>query len=337
MSSSISISSFKRFGARVLWLTLFLFLFDRGLFYLTVSAENRFYRDPGFAERFQEFIRARSFSTLILGTSRAFAAFQPNAFRTTLGQEAFMEARSGKGPKYDWLFYQLFKKCAGPPKVVVYGLDYFIFQTRSKERWLGRFEGIRAGAGPFSAPSLLLMKKADIEDFLADVIARMGPAEDKAYRLTQDFIKAQDYAGREIAPGKVVTLEPRDLHKQHYSAYPGNEGRSFKQLLNEWGLDGVTVLLIIIPDHVGTNATNFEQERFLKDLKRLTRGRPNVHIYDFNRPGVFPLDREEYFYNGGWGKSNCHLSKKGAELFNRLLLEKIAVHYASPNKPKNAP
>jgi len=312
----------------MLWLALFLFLFDRGLFYLIISAENRFYRDPSFAESFQEFIKAKPFSTLILGTSRSFAAFQPDSFETILGQEAFIEARSGKGPKYNWFFYEFYKKCAGPPKVVVYGIDYFIFQTKSKERWLARFDRIHESFAFFSAPSLLLKNKNDIEDFLVDVIARIGPAENKAFRSTQDFVKAQDYVGRETTPGKVVTQKPRDLHVQRYRAYPGKEGPYLKRLLEEWERDGVTVLLIIIPDYVGTNETNFEQQKSLKNLERLTQGYPNVHIYNFNLSNAFPLKRAEYFYNGGWGKSNCHLSKKGVELFNRLLLKKIAVHYA---------
>ena len=335
MSSSISIFNLKRFGTRLLWLVLFLFLFDRGLFYLAVSAEDRFYHDPGFAERFREFVKAKPFSTLILGTSRTFAAFQPYSFEKILGQEAFIEARSGKGPKYNWLFYEFYKTCAEPPKVVVYGIDYFIFQTESKKRWLARFDQIHESISPFSAPSLLLKNKDDIEDFLVDVIARMGPAEDKAFRATQDFVKAQDYVGRETTPGKVITLKPRDLHLHHYWAYPGKEGPYLKRLLEEWERDGVTVLLIIIPDYIGTYETNFEQQKSLNDLKRLTRGYPNVHIYNFNRSNAFPLEREEYFYNGGWGRSNSHLSKKGVELFNRLLLKKIAVYYRRAKLLKN--
>ncbi len=335
MSSSIPISSFKRFGARIFWLVLFLFLFDRGLFYLTVSSENRFYRDPGFAGRFQEFLKDKHFSTLILGTSRTFAAFQPYSFEKLLGQEAFIEARSGKGLKYNWLFYEFYKRCAGPPKVVVYGVDYFIFQTESKKRWLARFDAIPETIAPFSAPSLLLKNKDDIEDFLVDIIARMGLAEDKAFRATQDFIKAQDYVGRETSPGKLITQKPRNLHLHRYWPYPGKEGPYLKQLLEEWERDGVTVLMVIIPDYIGTYETNFEQQKSLNDLRRLTRDHPNVHIYNFNRPNAFPLEKEKYFFNGGWGRSNSHLSKEGVEVFNRLLLKKIAVHYRRTKISKN--
>ena len=327
MSSSISIFKFKRFGTGLLWLVLFLFLFDRGLYYLIVSAEGRFYHDPGFTQRFGEFIKTKPFSTLILGTSRTFAAFQPYSFEKILGQEAFIEARSGKGPKYNWLFYEFYKTCAKPPRVVVYGIDYFIFQTKSKKRWLARFDAIRETIAPFSAPSLLLKNKDDIEDFLVDIIARMGLAEDKAFRATQDFIKAQDYVGRETSPGKLITQKPRNLHLHRYWPYPGKEGPYLKQLLEEWDRDGVTVILVIIPDYIGTYETNFEQQKSLNDLRRLTRDHPNVHIYNFNRPNAFPLENEEYFFNGGWGRSNSHLSKAGVEVFNRLLLKKIAVHY----------
>ena len=111
----------------------------------------------------------------------------------------------------------------------------------------------------------------------------MGPAENKAYRATQDFIKAQDYVGRETTPGKLITQMPRNLHLHRYWPYPGKEGPYLKQLLEEWDRDGVTVLMVIIPDYIGTYETNFEQQKSLNDLRRLTRDHPNVHIYNLNR------------------------------------------------------
>jgi hypothetical protein len=330
MSSSTSTFSFKRAARTILWLAVSLFLFDRGLAYLLIYSEVRFYHDPHYATEFREYVKGKSYSTLILGSSRTHEGIHPLYFKTILGQEAFREASSGKNPRYNLFFYDFYKKCAGIPKVVVYGIDYFIYQGDSHKEWLARFGQSLSQPAVFSSPSLLLSSRKDIEEFLNSVIARMGKglAKGNGAPAVPEFVQNQAFTGLDPKAGEVELERPKKFETQGYARFPGKEGRYFKKLLDAWLTDGVTVVLVIIPDYRGTFDTNVGRLKAMADLKRLTRDYPNVHIYDFNRPKVFPLWKVEYFRNGGWGLTNSHLSREGAEVFDRLLLEKIKKWYS---------
>jgi hypothetical protein len=320
-----------RFFATLAALAVSLFLLDKGIYRLLASAQDAFYRDPSYAERFKKFIKDKSFDTLIMGSSRTFEGIHPAYFEKRLGSKAFKEAYFGRSSQYHYLFYKFYRQLAGRPRVVVYGIDYFMFTTISDKRWLTKFEPQARPPRFFESPSLLLERKKETEDFLNDLRAHLegGAAGDNAVRTDRDFNKTQRYIGRKATPGRLVTVRPKRYAPGPYFPYPGKEGRYFRSLLDEFARDGVLVLLVTIPDYIGTYETDFERRKFLEDLGWLTEGYPNVRIYDFNRPGIFPLARADLFLNGGWGLTNSHLSRKGAALYNRLLLKKIAPHYAA--------
>jgi len=213
---------------------------------------------------------------------------------------------------------------------VVYGADYFMFSLKSNQRALARFRNDRRPLRLFEAPSSLLRNKKEIEDFLSDLrVALEGNFEQRGARPNRDFSKIQAYAGKEPAHGRVLTVKPEKLSPMAYRPYPGEEGLYLMELMKELAKDDVQLIFVTIPEYVGTYETNFERQKFLRDISRLIKGYPNAHLYDFNRPDVFPLDNAGYFINGGWGRTNSHLSKKGAEAFGRILLEKIAPHYTA--------
>jgi len=331
MNSSTRPSSPRRIVAAVIELIVVLFLMDRGLYRLIVAAENSFYRDPGYVARFKKYTKGTAYDTLILGTSRTFEAVHPFYFEKLLQREAYKEAYLGRSPLYDYHFYRFFKRVVGKPKVVVYGADYFMFSLNSDKRWLTKFEKDRRPLRLFEDPSSLLKNKKEIEDFLNDLRAALeGNIERRVMRPNRDFPGIQTHIGREPVPGRIVTARPEKFSLASYHPYPGMEGPYLMELMKELAEDDVQLIFITIPEYFGTYETNFERQKFLRDISRLIKGYPNAHLYDFNRPDVFPLDKAEYFINGGWGRTNSHLSKKGAEAFGRILLEKIAPHYA-PN------
>ncbi len=96
-----------------------------------------------------------------------------------------------------------------------------------------------------------------------------------------------------------------------------------KMLLDELHKDGVTVILLIIPDHFGTYRTNINRKRFRMDLQRLSKGMPNVHIMNYNHPKKFPLHNVKFFINGGWSRTNSHLSRTGAKVFNLMFIKDL--------------
>jgi hypothetical protein len=334
MSSSISGSKIKRYMVGFLLLVLFLFIFDRGLFYLIATAENKFYKDESFQQRFADYVTGKNYSTLIFGTSRTYEALHPFYFKEILNQNAYKEAQFGKNPRYNYHFYRMYKKYAGIPKVVIYGIDYFIFNSTSNKRWLARFNLIHQNKNPLSGISMLINHKKEVEDFLTDIIDYMKEKfrDNPATRHAKDFTHVQTYRGLTPKESSVVSKRPRNFIRQKYRIFPGKEGEYLKKLLDELDRDNVTVILVVLPDHYGTFRTNFNRRRMMLDLKKLTAHHDNAYIFNYNHPKSFPLNKTEYFLNGGWGRANSHLSQKGARRFNRIFLNKMKKIY-QPLKP----
>jgi hypothetical protein len=303
----------------------FFLVLDRGLFFLISLAENGFYKEKTYRERFTNYVQERDFNMLIMGTSRTYEALHPVYFKESKTWNPFKEAQFGKNPKYNYYFYKEYKKVAGIPEVVVYGIDYFIFNTTSNKRWLARFDLIDDGRDYLGAPSMLVANKLEIDDFINDIINRYREKWEgvQVDRNRMDFVEIQGYSGIQLEKSEVVTKKPRLLKKQKYLPYPGVEGPYLKMLLEELDKDGVTVVLLILPDHFGTYRTNFNRRRLRIDLKRLSQGMPKVHIANYNLPKKFPLKNVSFFMNGGWGKTNSHLSKEGAKRFSRMFIKDL--------------
>jgi len=346
MNSSTSNSRFLKRAAVLLTFLVMLFVCDRGGYFLITSLESTFYGGNDFQSRFVEFSRDKDFNTLILGTSRTYEAIHPLYFRTILNENAYKEAQFGKNPKYNYHFYRFFKRHAGTPDFVIYGMDYFIFNSRSNKRWLARLGKLHESISMFSSFSLLWEHKQEIENFIEAVIQRwnkrLSPDD---HHQVMDFVTLQKYIGALHTPGVVVTKKPRHYWRQRYPKFPGKEGKYLRLLLQELDKDGVDTFLVLIPNHFGTFRTNYNRPAVLRDLRRLKRGLRHVHVLVLDTPDVFPLNKAEYFINGGWGRANCHMSRAGAQVFNRLLLEKLRPYYEKrrqatlqeTNKEENLP
>lgn len=321
----------NRYFAGFFFFILFLILFDRGLFFLISTLKTNVYKKNKFEKRFENYLKENQFSTLIFGTSRTYEGIHPYYFETEIGQKAFKESFQGKGPKYFYYFYQLYKKYAGVPKVVVYGVDYFIYNITSDDRWLARFKNlIPKGNIDYFSPALLLVKyKKTIDEFFNNLLILLKEKDDPddSENYYDDFILMQEYTGA-ILPGKgPVATRPDTYIRQFFFRFPGKEGHYFEKLLEEMDRDGVKVILVGLPDYFGTYKTNFERRDFILDLKRWERKYKNVFFYNYNRSFKFPLERKAYFLDGAYGLTNSHLSKIGAEAFNKILIKDLREHY----------
>lgn len=333
MNSSISNSNGRLKGVKkyLIGACLFIlsvFLFDRGLFYLLSALEKNFYPRTEFEKQFQRFVKDKKYSTLILGTSRAFEGIHPYYIEKRLNRKAFKEACQGKGPKYSYYFYQAYKKYAGIPRVVLYGVDYFIYNITSDPKWMARFDTGEAekGINIFSSPLLLVKHKKKIDNFLNNVMIRLT-GKREADDTAQQFIDFQEYKGG-ANEKKNLVLEPgAKFVKQKFILPPGIEGDYFEKLMLQLNRDEVTVILVALPDYIGTIMTNHQQYLFVEHLKGFHEKYKNVHILDYSRPGAFPTKIPEYFNDGGYGQTNSHLSQKGARLFNKILAKDLKEYY----------
>lgn len=314
-------------------LILFLFLFDRGLFYLLYKAEADFYGKNEYEKQLEAFVKGKGYNTLILGTSRTYEGIHPSYIERFLHQKAFKESYVGKGPKYNYYFYQLYKTYAGIPKVVIYGVDYFIYTITSDTKWIARFKNAESEKekkiGYFSAPLLLVKHKKKIDNFLNNVVISLTEKMEKGKpgEPFKDFIHMQTYEGSPNKSKDSKEVRPGRFTRQLFPPPPGVEGEYFTKLLDELKQDGVTVVLVGLPDHIGTYKTNFQRQDFIQHLKELRRKYKNLFFYNYNRPNQFPLSKERYFNDGGFGQTNSHLSREGARAFNEMLAGDLEKHY----------
>jgi len=320
-----------RYFAGFFLFILFLFLFDRGLFILISTLKTNVYKKNKFEKRFENYLKENHFSTLIFGTSRTYEGIHPYYFEKEIGQKAFKESFQGKGPKYYYYFYQLYKKYAGIPKVVVYGVDYFIYNITSDDRWLARFKNIipRENIDYFS-PALLLVKyKKTIDEFFNNLLILLKEKDDPDdwENYYDDFNHMQEYTGAALSGKGPQAKRPDKYIRQFFFRFPGIEGHYFEKLLEEMDRDDVSVILVGLPDYYGTYKTNFERRDFANELKRWEQKYKNVIFYNYNRTYKFPLQKKAYFLDGAYGLTNSHLSKIGAEVFDKMLIEDLGKFY----------
>jgi hypothetical protein len=139
---------------------------------------------------------------------------------------------------------------------------------------------------------------------------------------------------------QTLTIKPESWQTRRYQAFPGEEGAYLERLLGDLERDAVPVFLVMIPDYVGANDTNFEQDKFKADIQALAARFGRVRVLDFNRPDRFDLDDPDSFWDGAWGKSNCHLSLKGMKDFTLKLaaeLKKAMGNAPAPAGPGKEP
>jgi hypothetical protein len=320
-----------KYAAGFFLFVLFLFLFDRGLFYLIYKAERNFYSRNEFEERFEKYMEGKSFSTLILGTSRTYEGIHPVYLENALGERMFKETYRGKGPRYNYYFYKLYKKYAGVPKVVIYGVDYFIYSISSDLMWMARFDLDEPGEKIdfFTSPLMLVDYKEEIDNFYNNIMIRLKEKRnvEAEKNVFDDIIAVQRYTGIQFRDKKLNNKKSGGYKVQRFRKFPGEEGRFFIKLLDQLKQDNVTVILVSLPDYIGTFRTNHQRTSFMTHLKSLKHDYPNLYIYNYNKPKEFPLSNEDYFNDGGFGQTNSHLSKLGARLLCKKLAEDIRKHY----------
>lgn len=316
-------------------------IFDRGLFFLMrkleagtykkQSLKQVFFQRRDFNKQFLELPRG-TYNTLIMGSSRTHRGIHPFYIYKRLKQKAFKIAKAKIRLKFNYYFYKEYKKYAGVPKVVIYGLDYFMFKLKSHKYFIEAVAGEEVEQEPYkNGPLLLVSNKPDLNTFIDNYLERIDNDLEAlaetgggkpAFKLIDPFT-----GYRKTDPSLLVRKKKRRFKRFDYQSYPGEEGLYFTKLLEEWQNDGVTVILVFLPDYIGTYNSNHQLDLFKTNIRELTASYSNVFIYDYNRPDKFDLENPAYFLDGGYGKTNSHLSLTGARVFNRMLLKDIRELY----------
>lgn len=313
------------------------FIFDRLLFHAIISQEKNlfkktdlstiFFRKKDFNRNFFK-IPKGTYDTLIMGSSRTYRGIHPYYLYKYLDKKAFKIAAAKTRPKFNYFFYKVYKKYAGIPEIVIIGMDYFMFKHETNDPFFRHFFPNTEKKPYKKGISLLLTNKTQIDALLNNILEIFASGNDSQKTVKPPGKKKKPpqiidpFIGFETR--KITTLKrPPRFNTFEYAPYPGLEGIWFFKLLKELEKDGVTVALVFLPSFIGTYESNFQQEAFLADIRQLIKPLKNIHILDYNRPDKFPLDNIDYFQDGGYGKSNSHLSARGAVVLNRMLTKDL--------------
>ena len=319
---------YKKVFLELLGFALLFFLFDRLLFALIQQAESSYYKNISpysLNDKFAKINKKSDYKILLLGTSRTYDAIHPWYIRNKLGIKVFKEAFVGKGPMYNYYFYQEYKKYMGIPRVVIYGLDYFLYNITTERHWMQRFNtDVLDSLYVDRGVSMLLANKVKIDNFFNTALNNLQKnlGSDKNLQIEQDIFLMENYLGL-ASTGDIDTQEPPYYKKVFFFRYPGQEGVYFSRLMEELHRDNVTVLLVSLPEYIGTYWTNKSHRQYLRAFRFYQRKYNNVHFLNYNKIEKFDVKNPEYFIDGGYGKTNSHLSRSGSEIFNRMLLKDL--------------
>ena len=262
-----------------------------------------------------------AYQVLVLGTSRTFEAVHPSAIERALGVKAYKEAGKGKGLRYAWEFYRAYREVVARPKLVVYGVDYFMFGNPSDPGLLDRFP--RSGAGPARRSPLRTLARKEAND--RAILRILEGAQRRIVSAMDDFNPEHDPADMAAYTGKaesrvVARPEPARYQRVAFPRFPGAEGEFLVRLLRLCAEDGATVVFLYPPDYVATRRTNHEHDLFRAELERVIDDTPRTFLFDYDDPARFPVADPSLFWDGDYGNPNSHLSRKGAEVFGHVYL-----------------
>lgn len=324
MNSSTSVSNRApviRVAADLLLLLVCLFVFDRALFYLSRKAQD--FVQSGIALNRKFAIQnPAGRKILILGTSRTYEGIHPMHLRRALGMDVYKESYIAKGPAYNYYFYQHYRRAIGIPKMAIYGIDYFIFTLHSNERLLRIFPETAQAELPYKRGwSLLMANRGELGELVSDALTELDSALGARNLAITDLMpdKMDIYHGTQ-SDGTLDVNAPAHFKPVPYTPYPGEEGEFLDALLKSFQADKVKVVLVILPEFIGTYRTNFERGKLTADLDRLASRYNNIRILNYNSPDRFPLNKPRYFIDGGYGKMNSHLSMNGSRVFDSMLI-----------------
>ena len=270
------------------------------------------------------------YEVLVLGTSRTYEAVHPAHIERALGVKAFKEAWKGKGLRYGYEFYRTYREVIGKPKVVLYGLDYFMFGMASDAGPLSRLQTSGSSpsrpAGQRVVPLLTLARKETNDAIIVRILER---GQQRLVSAMGEFDPEHNpadmaaYTGRETSR-VVPRREPARYDRVPLTHFPGVEGEFLVRLLDACRSDGVAVMLVYPPDYVATRRTNYEHDALASEVRRVIAGAPHAAFFDYDDPARFPVADASLFWDGGYGNPNSHLSRRGAERFARLYLADLA-------------
>lgn len=330
-------------GYYLVLIVLMFYLFDKAIFLIVKNSMKTFYRNNKIVKTQlggMQLNKKNYFNTLIMGSSRTRFGIIPKYLYNNLKLIAFSSAKRDRYPKYHYQFYLKYKKKYGKPRFLIYGVDYFMFNSHSNIAELNALN--------FGSKQNKILELDKIEDRKPIYLSKISNLYKTKNRINTFITDVIDFFAFKIEPKKKGNITPLGISKfigwagkirkddrkkpskwEHvkYSPFPGKEGKYFIRLLNELRKDKVRVFIVGLPEYIGTYETNIEQNKFIRDIKNIIKKHSNVTYFNFNSPKEFNLSNFRYFIDGKYGEWNSHLSIYGAYNLTNKLCDKIQSNF----------
>jgi hypothetical protein len=243
---------------------------------------------------------------VVLGSSHAARGISPNVLERE-GLSAWNFAEGGNSPKATCKWYRrIFKKCCRKPAVVLYQVDWFLFDPD----WLGREYEQYSRNFP---TSFLLAEMTDGVNNREALLMNRVP-------LFTDLDLRWLVRKKEAAPGAryhgflPMTKKPSKLEVQEMISTRNDSGQqaAFLELLDSLQQDGIKVVFVQAPELVEARGCP-RIESNTRYLEQVARQR-QITFLNYNKERLSSLNYCTQYYND-WG----HLNASGADAFTQLL------------------
>jgi hypothetical protein len=327
MNSSTSLS--KKVVTKMLATGLILIgsflLLDRSMAFVLKNFASQWGRAREAREGSVIYEDAINVDVLIMGSSRAYRAIDPDALSEQTGYSVRQEASKDKYIRYNYLFYKQYREHSRPPKIMIWGLDYFMFGFRSGKRVLSRL-GFSEDAGRPTGHAFPVSNGSS--SFLGRV-SELSRIKKGFQETFFDFINSFDPgAGRTERRihtkhhGHIQGIgNPNNYRKFRFPPPPGHEGEHLHAFLDLVRRDGVHVYLVMLPDFYGTFLSHSSEDQYEDEWRRIAQKYDSVQLINFNDVARFDLKNHLLFKDGGYGRISSHLNYHGALKLTRQLAE----------------
>ena len=320
-------SEIKLFFRKVIIFVVIFLLLDMVLVPLFLVTSKKFVHSA--------YYEIKNADCLIFGASHSSFALNPSIINE-YGLTAVNYSKGGHNSVLNYYLYEKYRKEFSPPKVVIISCPYFNFSAETDSETIFNLLSYSEFAGyMFSNIFEFKLKLFKYRKILSDMHTQIFKSifsEKKPIRkigYLYDFspeLKNTNLTTNIQIPSDRVVYFKEDYVEDGYSKKDISNKEIieyFHKLLKILQKDNVFVVLVEIPEYIGTRESILNKEIFYKEVKEEIKEYTNTIFINQTEIESFDFEDKTLFFDGGYGLTNSHLSYKGSNQYTKILMNML--------------